>query len=171
MQLTYENGHAAQRTDRLSRVYPFCAEIGPSYNQGLALATVMHVLSVEVWVILKMIVLGIEVLRVGNQTVLQEFVLYDGRATIGLENVHPRQIFRALWCSETKRGASLRPEIPTAGILWSHEAAAQSRKSIFELIRATPGSAGLDPLFHHPRSINPRNWNSHSAYRSFWTSA
>ena len=43
------------------------------------------------------------------------------------------------------RGTSLRPrETPTASSLWGHEAAAQPRKSIFELIRATPGSARLD---------------------------
>jgi hypothetical protein len=56
----------------------------------------MHVLSVEVWVILKMIVLGVEVPRAGNQAVLQEFVLNAGRATTGLGNVNPRQIFRAV---------------------------------------------------------------------------
>ena len=55
----------------------------------------MHVLSVEVWVILKVIVL-IEVPRVGKLAVLQEFVLDAGRATTGLGNVNPRQIFRAV---------------------------------------------------------------------------
>ena len=43
----------------------------------------MHVLSVEIWVILKVIVL-IEVPRVGKLAVLQEFVLDAGRATTGL---------------------------------------------------------------------------------------
>ena len=52
----------------------------------------MHVLSVEVWVILKMIVLGIEVPRTGNQAMLQEFVLDAGRVTTGPETVNLRQI-------------------------------------------------------------------------------
>ena len=69
----------------------------------------MHVLSVEVWAILKMIVLRIEVLRVGKQAVLQKFVLDAGRATIGLGNVNPRQTFRSVHCLEMRRGASLRP--------------------------------------------------------------
>ena len=73
----------------------------------------MHVLSVEVWVILKMIVLGIEVPKVGNQAMLQEFVcqqfLNVGRVTTGPGNVNPRQIFRAIQCWEMRRGASLRP--------------------------------------------------------------
>jgi dUTPase len=34
--------------------------------------------------------------------------------------------------------------MPTASSLWGHEAAAIPGKSLFELIRATPGSAGLD---------------------------
>jgi hypothetical protein len=69
----------------------------------------MHVLSVEVWVILKMIVLRIAVLRVGKQVMLQEFVLGAGRATIGLGKVNPRQTFKAIHCQETRGGASLRP--------------------------------------------------------------
>ena len=43
----------------------------------------MHVLSVEVWVILKVIVLRTKVLRVGKQAVPQEFVPAAGRATTG----------------------------------------------------------------------------------------
>jgi hypothetical protein len=39
-----------------------------------------------------MIVLRLEVLRVGKQVVFQEFVLNAGRATIGLVNVNLRQI-------------------------------------------------------------------------------
>ena len=70
----------------------------------------MHVLSVEVWVILKMIVLGIDEPREDKQAVLQEFVLDAGRATTGLGNVNPRQTFRAICCQETRRGASLRPQ-------------------------------------------------------------
>ena len=69
----------------------------------------MHVLSVEVWVILKMTVLRIEVLRVGKQAVLQEFVLDAGRATIGLGCVNPSQTFQAIRCQETRGGARPRP--------------------------------------------------------------
>ena len=46
-------------------------------NEGI-----MHVLSVEVWVILKVIVLRIKVPRVGKQAVSQEFVLDAETATI-----------------------------------------------------------------------------------------
>jgi hypothetical protein len=132
-QLVYESANAAccaairphkGQTDLVAYIH-LCAETGPSYNQGLALATAlqgttvqamlaqkqgkMHVLSVEVWAILKMIVLRIEVLRVGKQAVLQKFVLDAGRATIGLGNVNPRQTFRSVHCLEMRRGASLRP--------------------------------------------------------------
>jgi hypothetical protein len=74
-------------------------------NEGIT-----NVLSVEVWVILKLIVLRVEVLRVGKQAVLQEFVLDAGRATIGLGNLNPRQTFKAISCQETRGGASLRPQ-------------------------------------------------------------
>ena len=66
----------------------------------------MHVLSVEVWVILKMTVLRIEEPRVDKQAVLQEFVLDAGRATIGLGCVNPSQTFQAFHCQETRGGAS-----------------------------------------------------------------
>jgi hypothetical protein len=69
----------------------------------------MHVLSVEVWVILKMTVLRIEVLRVGKQAMFQVFALDAGRATIGLGCVNPRQTFWAILCQETREGASPRP--------------------------------------------------------------
>ena len=111
MQLAYENGHAAQRTDRLSRVYPFCAEIGPSYNQGLALATVMHVLSVEVWVILKVIVLRTKVPRVGKQAVPQEFVPSTERATTRLGCASLNQAFWAARCREMREGVTPRPRL------------------------------------------------------------
>ena len=94
----------------------------------------MHVLSVEVWVILKMIVLRIEVQRrVGKQAMLQEFVLHAGRATIGLGNVNPRQTFKAVHCWEMRGGPASGPEIPTASSLWDHEAAAQPKKSFLNL--------------------------------------
>ena len=34
--------------------------------------------------------------------------------------------------------------MPTANRLWGHETVAQPKKSVFELVRGTPGSAGLD---------------------------
>ena len=69
----------------------------------------MHVLSVEVWVILKVIVLRIKVPRVGKPAVFQEFVLGAGRATIGLGSVNPSQTFWAVRCRETRGGSSPRP--------------------------------------------------------------
>ena len=69
----------------------------------------MHVLSVEVWVILKVIVLRIKVPRVGKPAMFQEFVLSAGRATIGLGCVNPSQTFRATCCRETRGGAIPRP--------------------------------------------------------------
>lgn len=95
MQLAYENANTAcsirlhkGQTD-LAGYILLCTEIGQSYIQGLALAGALqrttvqclhknegitHVLSVEVWVILKMILLRVEVPSVGKQAVLQEFV-------------------------------------------------------------------------------------------------
>ena len=78
----------------------------------------MHVLSVEVWVILKMIVLGIEVPKVGNQAMLQEFVcqqfLNVGRVTTGPVNVNLRQIFRSILCQGNKqRGQPQAPKAPS----------------------------------------------------------
>jgi hypothetical protein len=64
---------------------------------------------VEIWVILKTIVLGIEVPKVGNKSIPQEFVLDAIRVTTGPENVNLRQIFRAIAHQETIRAASLRP--------------------------------------------------------------
>jgi hypothetical protein len=69
----------------------------------------MHVLSVEVWVILKVIVLRIKVLRVGKPAVFQEFVLGAGRATVGLWCVNPSQTLLAVHCRETRGGTSPRP--------------------------------------------------------------
>ena len=78
----------------------------------------MHVLSVEVWVILKVIVLRIKVLRVGKLAVFQEFVLGAGRATTGLECVSPSPTLWAVHCRETRGEANPGPEIPTASSLW-----------------------------------------------------
>ena len=63
----------------------------------------------EIWVILKTIVLGIEVPKVGNKSIPQEFVLDAGRVTTVPGNVNLRQIFRVVLCQESSRGASLRP--------------------------------------------------------------
>ena len=52
----------------------------------------MHVLSVEVWVILKVIVLRTKVPRVGKQAVPQEFVPGAGGSTIGLRCANPTQV-------------------------------------------------------------------------------
>ena len=91
-----------------------------------------------------MTVLRIEVPRVGKQAMLQEFVLDAGRATIGLGCLNPSQTFRASVARKREEGSAPGPEIPTASSLWGHEAAAQPKKSVFELVRATPGTAGLD---------------------------
>ena len=69
----------------------------------------MHVLSVEVWVILKVTVLRIKVPRVGKPAVFEEFVFGAGRATIGLRCANPSQAFWAVCCRETRGGASPRP--------------------------------------------------------------
>jgi hypothetical protein len=43
-----------------------------------------------------------------------------------------------------EEGPAPGPKIPTASSLWGHETVAQPKKSVFELDRGTPGSAGLD---------------------------
>ena len=91
-----------------------------------------------------MIVLRVEVQGVGKQAVLQEFVLDAGRATTGLGNVNPRQTFKAVPFRKREEGPASGLEIPTASSICGHEAAAQPKKSVFELVRATPGSTGLD---------------------------
>ena len=53
----------------------------------------MHVLNVEVWIILKVIVLRTKVLRMGKQAVPQEFVPGAGRAATGQENASLNQAF------------------------------------------------------------------------------
>ena len=93
----------------------------------------MHVLSVEVWVILKMIVLRTKVLRVGKQAVSQEFVPGAEMATIG-----------KIQAGKQEEGPAPGPNLPTANSLWGHEPAAQLKRSVFELVRAKPGGAGLD---------------------------
>jgi hypothetical protein len=97
-------------------------------NEGI-----MHVLSVEVWVILKMIVLRTKVLRVGKQAVSQEFVPGAEMATIG-----------KIQAGKQEEGPAPGPNLPTANSLWGHEPAAQLKRSVFELVRAKPGDAGFD---------------------------
>ena len=53
----------------------------------------MHVLSVEVWVILKVVVLRTKVPRVGKQAVTQEFVPGAEKATTGLGCARLSQAF------------------------------------------------------------------------------
>ena len=69
----------------------------------------MHVLSVEVWVILKVIVLRIKVPRVGKEAMSQEFVPGAERATIGLRCANPSQVLWAVCCQGMRGGASSRP--------------------------------------------------------------
>jgi hypothetical protein len=105
MQLAYENANAICRaaiqphkgqtdlagyvclcTDRLVR---FCR--GPTYKQcSHRNEGIMHVLNVEVWIILKVIVLRTKVPRIGKQAVPQEFV--PGAAT-GQESASLSQAF------------------------------------------------------------------------------
>jgi hypothetical protein len=68
----------------------------------------MHVLRVEVWIILKVIVLRTKVLRMGNQAVLQEFVPGAERATTGLGCTSLSQVFWAAWCRETRETRGTR---------------------------------------------------------------
>jgi hypothetical protein len=60
----------------------------------------IHVLSVEVWVSLKEIVIRIKRPRVCKQVVSQEFVPGAGRAIIGLSNANPSQAFWAIRCGK-----------------------------------------------------------------------
>jgi hypothetical protein len=69
----------------------------------------MHVLSVEVWVILKVIVPRTKVPRVGKQAMPQEFVPGAERTTTGLRCANPSQARWAIQCRETRGGASPRP--------------------------------------------------------------
>jgi ethanolamine utilization microcompartment shell protein EutS len=58
----------------------------------------MHVLSVEVWVILKVIVLRAKVPRMGKQAIPQEFVPGAESTTIGLRCANPSQELWAIHC-------------------------------------------------------------------------
>jgi hypothetical protein len=69
----------------------------------------MHVLSVEVWIILKVIVLRTKVRRVGKQAVSQGFATSAGKETIGLGYANLSQVFWAVCCQEMRGGASPRP--------------------------------------------------------------
>lgn len=50
----------------------------------------------EVWVILRMIVIGKQVLQAGNQAMPQKLVLNAGGVNTGLGNVKLRKIFKAV---------------------------------------------------------------------------
>jgi hypothetical protein len=69
----------------------------------------MHVLSVEVWIILKVIVLRTKVLRVGKRAVSQGSAPDAGKETIRLGYVNLSQAFWDIRCRETREGASPRP--------------------------------------------------------------
>ena len=71
----------------------------------------MHVLNVEVWIILKVIVLRTKVLRVGKQVMPQEFVPGAERATTGLGYTNLSQVFWAVQCQEMREGLSPRPRL------------------------------------------------------------
>ena len=72
---------------------------GPPYKQcSRGNEGMMHVLRVEVWVILKLIVLKTKVLRVDKPAVPQEFVPGAGRATIGIRCANPSQAHWAVRC-------------------------------------------------------------------------
>jgi hypothetical protein len=105
MQLAYENTNAmcqphkgqiwrdmsvfAQTSGRPAR---FCR--GPTYKQcSRGNEGIMHVLNVEVWVILKVIVLRTKVPRIDKQAVPQEFVPGAVRAATGQESASLSQAF------------------------------------------------------------------------------
>ena len=83
---------------------------GPLYKQySHRNEGIMHVLNVEVWIILKVIVLRTNVPRVGKQAVPQEFVPNAERATTGLGCASLSQAFWAAQCQEMREGVSPRP--------------------------------------------------------------
>jgi len=53
----------------------------------------MHVLNMEVWIILKVVILITKVLRMGKQAVPQKFVPGAGRATTGPGSASLSQAF------------------------------------------------------------------------------
>jgi hypothetical protein len=57
-------------------------------NEGI-----MHVLNMEVWIILKVVILITKVLRMGKQAVPQKFVPGAGRATTGPGSASLSQAF------------------------------------------------------------------------------
>jgi hypothetical protein len=121
-QLAYENPNAVwpykAKTD-LSGYIRLCAEIGPSYNQGLAMMLPykgplckqcfhrnegINVLNVDVCATLKVIAPGTEA-RAYNQVAPQEFVLNAGGVITGLENIDLKQIITVVPCQETSTGS------------------------------------------------------------------
>ena len=69
----------------------------------------MHALNVEVWIILKVIVLRTKVLRVGKRAVSQGSAPDAGKETIRLGYVNLSQAFWDIRCRETRGGSSPRP--------------------------------------------------------------
>ena len=67
---------------------------GPTYKQcSLRNEGIMHVLNVEVWIILKVIVLRTKVPRIDKQAMPQEFVPGAVRAATGQGSASLNQVF------------------------------------------------------------------------------
>ena len=94
----------------LGHLVQFCR--GPMYKQcSCGNERIMHVLNVEVWIILKVIVLRTMVLRIGKQAMPQEFVPGARRATTGPGSASLSQAFWAARCWETTEEVSPRPRL------------------------------------------------------------
>ena len=83
----------------------------------------MHVLNVEVWIILKVIVLRTKVLRMGKQAVPQEFVPGAEMATTGLGCSSLSQ------AGARKRGKGSAPDLNLLeeNSLWGYKSASQPK--------------------------------------------
>ena len=93
----------------------------------------MHVLSVEVWVILKVIVPRTKVPRVSKQAMPQEFGPGAERTTTGLRCANPSQALWAVHCWEREEGPAPGPDLLIENSLWGHEPAAQPKRSFLDL--------------------------------------
>ena len=82
--------------------------------------------------------------RVGKQAVPQEFVPSAGGATIGFRCANPTQAPWPSFAGKREEGPAPGPDLLTENSLWAHEPAAQPKRSVFEIVRAKPGGAGLD---------------------------
>ena len=89
----------------------------------------MHVLSVEVWVILKVIVLRIKVPSVCKPTMFQQFVYGAGRATFGLGCVNP-----SLLLGNERRGQPQAPKYPQQAVYGAMKQLPSQRNLFLNLI-------------------------------------